>query len=85
MHSQSLRLGKAKQLHLEDNSLFLKRKRLPQAGLEPVTFCVLGSVYMYMYMYMAIYTCMYMYMYCTCTCIVLYIALLTLGTLAHEQ
>ena len=38
-------------------------------------------MYMYMYMYMAIYTCMYMY----CTCIVLYIALLTLGTLAHEQ
>ena len=41
MNDQSLRLGKAKQLHLKTTLFFSREKEeLPQAGLEPATFCI---------------------------------------------
>ena len=41
MKDQSLRLGKAKQLRLKTAPFFSREKEeLPQAGLEPATFCM---------------------------------------------
>ena len=43
MNGQSLRLGKAKQLCLKTTPFFSREKEeLPQAGLEPVMFCIPG-------------------------------------------
>ena len=43
MYIQSLRQGKAKQLRLKTTPFFPREKEeLPQAGLEPAMFCVLG-------------------------------------------
>ena len=40
MNDQSLRLGKAKQLHLKTTPR--EKEELPQAGFEPATFYILG-------------------------------------------
>ena len=43
MNNQSMRQGKAEQLHLKIILFFSREnEELPQAGLEPATFCVLG-------------------------------------------
>ena len=39
MYIQSLRHGKGRQLHLKTK----RKEELPQAGLEPTTFCVLAG------------------------------------------
>ena len=44
MNGQLLRQGSAKQLCLKTTPFFSREKEeLPQAGLEPATFCVLGT------------------------------------------
>ena len=41
MNDQSLRQGKANQLHLKTTPIFSREKEeLPQAGFEPAMFCV---------------------------------------------
>ena len=40
MNDQSLRQGKAKQLRLKTTPF--SQEELPQAGLEPMTFCIPG-------------------------------------------
>ena len=45
MNDQSLRPGEANQLRLKTTPFFPREKEeLPQAGYEPVTFCILGRV-----------------------------------------
>ena len=42
MNDQSLRLGRAKQLHLKTTPFFSREQELPQAALEPATFYIPG-------------------------------------------
>ena len=53
MNDQSLKLGKAKQLHLKTTPSFSREnEELPQAQLEPATFCMYNvHVHVNMYVY----------------------------------
>jgi len=56
MNSQSLRQGKAKQLHLKTTPFF--SEELPQAGFEPTMSCVLGrrsNAHVHTYMYVHVH------------------------------